>query len=320
MYELLNIIETELGVGKLTNKGNKKYFCPFCHHRKRKLEIQLDVSKSHFSSWHCWTCDKAGHSIYSLFRQLNKPILLNKISTLENEINKKHKRTRKEYIPKEIDELTLPSEFISLSNTKKINKETQKVLQYLLNVRKLTIYDIFRYNIGYCLEGKYKNRIIIPNYNDKNELNFFIARYYGFNKYIISYDTPSVDKSEIIGFENLINFNLPVYLVEGVFDAITLKHNAIPLFGKIISKRLLTVLIKKQPPKVYIILDNDAIKKTIKNANYLFKKLILSEIYIVILNKNEDPNNIGFDKMTSYINNAILFNNESYIKLKMKYK
>jgi hypothetical protein len=45
----------------------------------------------------------------------------------------------------------------------------------------------------------------------------------------------SSDKN-IIGFENMINWNVPIVLCEGAFDAIAIKRNAIPLFGKNISK------------------------------------------------------------------------------------
>jgi hypothetical protein len=41
---------------------------------------------------------------------------------------------------------------------------------------------------------------------------------------------------DIIGFELFINWNVPIILCEGVFDAIAIKRNAIPLLGKTIQK------------------------------------------------------------------------------------
>ena len=39
-------------------------------------------------------------------------------------------------------------------------------------------------------------------------------------------------------FENQINWNEPITLVEGVFDAMAVKRNAIPLLGKFVPKTL----------------------------------------------------------------------------------
>ena len=36
--------------------------------------------------------------------------------------------------------------------------------------------DILKHNIGYCDEGKYSNRIIIPSYDSDGQLNFFVGR------------------------------------------------------------------------------------------------------------------------------------------------
>jgi hypothetical protein len=38
---LLSTINSVLGVGKKTSKGNYAYHCPFCNHHKPKLEINL---------------------------------------------------------------------------------------------------------------------------------------------------------------------------------------------------------------------------------------------------------------------------------------
>jgi hypothetical protein len=37
----------------------------------------------------------------------------------------------------------------------------------------------------------------------------------------------------------MINWNFPLILVEGMFDAITVNFNGVPLLGKTISKKLL---------------------------------------------------------------------------------
>ena len=46
---------------------------------------------------------------------------------------------------------------------------------YLQN-RGMSKGDVMRYGIGYCSEGLYSNRVIIPSYDAKGELNYFVGR------------------------------------------------------------------------------------------------------------------------------------------------
>ena len=59
---------------------------------------------------------------------------------------------------------------------------------------------------------------------------------------------PQVSK-DIVGFELHINWNYPVCLVEGAFDAIAIKRNAIPLFGKTIPDQLKHRIIENKTDK-----------------------------------------------------------------------
>ena len=68
---------------------------------------------------------------------------------------------------------------------------------------------------------------------------------------------PQVSK-DIVGFELHINWNYPVCLVEGAVDAIAIKRNAIPLFGKTIPDQLKHRIIENNVKTIYICLDKDA--------------------------------------------------------------
>jgi DNA primase len=78
-----------------------------------------------------------------------------------------------------------------------------------------------KYNIGYCEEGRYNNRIIVPSYDANGELNYFIARDINPNSKK-KYDAPKCNKNELIGLEYFINWDVPVILCEGIFDAIAI--------------------------------------------------------------------------------------------------
>ena len=54
-------------------------------------------------------------------------------------------------------------------------------------------------------------------------------------------------------FENQINWDEPITLVEGVFDAMAVKRNAIPILGKFIPKTLNDSIYKGSYEYQYII-------------------------------------------------------------------
>ena len=64
---LLGLVESVLNKGKHTSRGNYAFHCPFCHHHKPKLEINLEPNSKGENTWHCWTCDNKGKTVFSLF-------------------------------------------------------------------------------------------------------------------------------------------------------------------------------------------------------------------------------------------------------------
>jgi DNA primase len=149
--------------------------------------------------------------------------------------------------------------------------------------------------LGYCNSGQYKHKIIIPSYNISGSLNFFVGR--DFYDSSFKHKNPNVSK-DIIGFELYINWNLPVILVEGAIDAMTIKRNAIPLFGKTIPDELRKRLIEKKVKAIYVCLDKDAQKQALAVAEEFIKEGII--VYFVNL-QEKDPNEIGFEPMIKII-------------------
>jgi len=118
---------------------------------------------------------------------------------------------------------------------------------------------IEKYNMGYCSEGRYENRIIIPSYDENNKLNYFVARSFTGQK--IKYLNPNIEKMNLIINEHNINWNNSLFICEGMFDMIGLYPltNIIPLIGKVMSDHLYYTLIKKlNGGYIFIVLDGDA--------------------------------------------------------------
>ena len=42
---LISLVNSVLGSGKKTARGNMAYTCPYCHHHKPKLEVNFTVNK-----------------------------------------------------------------------------------------------------------------------------------------------------------------------------------------------------------------------------------------------------------------------------------
>ena len=68
---LVNIVNSVLGVGKPTARGNQAHQCPFCHHTKPKLEINFSEGKK--NPWHCWVCNEKGTNLVTLLKQAKAP-------------------------------------------------------------------------------------------------------------------------------------------------------------------------------------------------------------------------------------------------------
>jgi len=247
--EVINILNDVLGVGTSMKNDEQAHHCPFCHHHKKKLQVNLKTQY-----WHCWVCDAKGRKIQRLLKRLHVDSRkLKKIYEIYGDDYVVYsKETEEEKV-----ELRLPSEFKSLLKvpTGKVKPVYRKALRYAED-RGITKEDITRYNIGYCDTGMYSNRIIIPSYDSDNRLNYFIARsIHSEEKF--KYKNPPVSKN-VIMFENQINWNEPITLVEGVFDAMAVKRNAIPILGKFIPKTLNDTIYKKGVESINILLDGDA--------------------------------------------------------------
>jgi DNA primase len=285
---LVNLVNSVLGTGKRTARGNQAYTCPFCNHHKPKLEVNFSENKKGYNPWHCWVCGKKGTRISTLFKQL-------KASPEKFEELFKLVKSEKEYkIEEKVINLTLPKDFKQVSNNSS-DITGKQAWNYLKN-RGITMDDIKKYNIGYCEYGNYSNMVIIPSYDSNGKLNYFTGRSFEKDPFR-KYRNPEASRN-IIPFELFINWDLPLVLCEGPFDAIAIKRNAIPLLGSNIQGSLMKKIVTSTVKKIYIALDSDAIKKALKYAEEFINEG--KEVYMVEL-QGKDPSEMGFFDFTKLI-------------------
>tara|TARA_B100001063_G_scaffold42727_1_gene36529 strand:- start:59 stop:985 length:927 start_codon:yes stop_codon:yes gene_type:complete len=287
---LVNLVDSVLGAGKRTARGNKAYHCPYCNHHKPKLEVNFSQNKKGYNPWHCWVCNKKGSRISSLFKKISasaeKFVELKKLIGSEVEVKKE----------KSTVQLKLPQEYKPILGSKEIL--ARHAFSYLKK-RGITKDDIEKYNIGYCETGRYAKMVIIPSYDESGNLNYFTGRSFEKDPYI-KYRNPEASR-DIVPFELFINWNIPLVLCEGPFDAIAIKRNAIPLLGKNIQRNLMKKIVTSKVEKIYIALDTDAQKQAVKFAEYFINEG--KEVYFMDLD-DKDPSEMGFEKFTNLIQNT----------------
>lgn len=272
--------------GHYVTKGQIKFDCPNCSYLKGvdfdgkgNLEINYNLGV-----YNCWACSEThgtkGH-ISKLFKDYASKEILYRFKRggfsfdgahiWEPELN--------------INKIELPKEYIRLSGNQKY-KQFADPFNYLYN-RGITDEIIEKFNIGFCLGGKYDNRVIVPSYDNEGELNYFITRSISNRTKKYKYLNPDVDKTSIIFNEYLIDWDKPIFLVEGVFDHIILP-NSIPLLGKKLYEKLFNKLYHNSNNYIIIVLDNDAYDDAVKLYNKLDSGKLRGKIAINKMPKDHD--------------------------------
>ena len=169
------------------------------------------------------------------------------------------------------EQLSLPTGFKSLCNWVK-DPASRPFYEYL-SIRGLTREDVLKWKIGYVPVGRYSHRIVIPSFDRQGALNYFIARTIKRDGY--KYKNPKCSK-DIIFNDLMVNWDKPIVLVEGVFDAIKFE-NSIPLLGSTLhpNSRLFKKICQTNA-EIYLGLDKDASRKEDK----IIKSLLLNDIKI----------------------------------------
>ena len=301
---VVSTLTTVLGIHSTLRGNELAFYCPFCHHHKQKLQVNTETQK-----WHCWTCNNGGKKLTSLLRKLD--VDKKTISTIREIYGDSNYNPQNEDSDAKVF-IYLPKEFISLADIPTgFNPEYKHAIHYLTQ-RGIGIKEIIKFGIGYCKDGLYARRIIVPSYNSDGSLNYFISRsYYADEK--MKYKNPPISKN-IICLDSQINWNEPIILCEGIFDAITIRRNAIPLLGKFPSKNLVEKIFMNGVTDIVISLDNDAINEALKVSEYFRKQGI--NVRLMML-KDKDAAEMGYTEFYNQLNGTKEFGIEELLLSKI---
>ena len=282
------------------------FHCPRCEHHKKKLSINLE--KNVFK---CWVCDWRGKDIYRIIRRYGIYEQKQTWKGFDNTIDIASFSTKLFEDPTPVDrrqKISLPDEFRSLAN-KKAPPTAYYPINYLES-RGVGKPELIRWKIGYCDEGEYAGRVIIPSFDADGDVNYFVARSY--DREWPKYKNPSGIRRDIVFNELFLDFDEDLVLVEGVFDAIVAGPNAVPLLGSTLSEKhiLLQRIVENDTP-VYIGLDADAKKKELKIINLLLKHDI--EVRKIDISPHSDIGQMKRDLFLQKKQSASLVNSENYL-------
>lgn len=268
-----DILRNFLGKPRKHNdaKGQISFDCPACSLEKGKPQgdgkgnLEINYNKGVFRCWSCMYTNNMHGYIPKLIKKYGNYELLKEYLILKpDEINYGD-------IELEVVDVKFPIGYKKISECDKTSYKYYEVMSYL-SKRNIGPDLIEKFDIGYTMDGDFHSRIIIPSYDEFNEINYFIARSFDW-KVKPKYLNPVAQKELIIFNESKVKWDSTIYLVEGVFDHIVVP-NSIPLLGKYISEKLFEAIYTKASANIVILLDSDAYQ----DALQLYKRLDVGDL------------------------------------------
>jgi DNA primase len=289
-----------------TNGPETLFKCPACDHHKLKLSV--NIRKNVFK---CWVCDYRGRNIRRLVRRFGTFVQLQRWEELagRHDIERFAELFDSRSSVDPVPTLDLPEEFISLAGSV---PATGVYAQKYLDARGITEADILKWKIGFCFSGEYRNRVVIPSFNDDGNVSYFIARTYNGDSY--KYKNPRASKGVVFN-ELYVDWNEDLTIVEGVFDAIT-AGNSVPILGSTLrsDSDLIRKIVYNDTP-VFVALDPDAREKENRIIQTLLKYDV--ELYKIDVDGYEDVGSMPREIFQERKQKARFIDREDYLLMNL---
>lgn len=226
---------------RVSTTGWARANCPLCELRTGRADkkqcLGLRVSTGF---WHCFRCGAAG------------------VITVPEDFDAL--RPQRKVTDDEAEEkIELPEGFMALYEEPGWGSWAAEPARAYLRARGVDDDTGHDARIGVCLAGKYRGRVVVPVYDATGrELLGWSARdYTGTSDRKYLYPT-GMRRAEILYNHRALlrKTNEPVFVVEGVFDAIALWPDAVGCLGKPSDQQLEALIVAARP--VVMCLDGDA--------------------------------------------------------------
>lgn len=296
-------LETRLGESVPTGRGIEvRFCCPFCIHKLQTADEGFHLYYNKVKDkWYCHRCGTAGDLSYleELFGFESVAIPDDKFMEKLDEI----------FIvkPPPVFDRVLPPDYCKIL----LGTEAHR---YLLS-RGVTNEDIDNFGIGFGTQRMYQlnsdvdksiyagiGRVIFPDYDKDNELEYWVARTYKDHK--VKYKNcpwPALD--QVFNLSRVRHGDL--LITEGPLDAIVsskyVDGQVVCCYGKHVTSDQVLRLCKEFDGTYYIALDPDAMIEAIKLAESLYSRR--KYVRIVKFPPNEDPASVG-PAIVDYMSNS----------------
>jgi DNA primase len=291
-FDKISVLRSRGIVYRETNAGELNFHCPFCTDRRWRFFWNRYSGKAY-----CHNCEFQG----SIFGFLSKFLGISydeaqEMVESESGAGGWYKRA----IPKEKVSIDYPPFFRRLEWP--ATKDSKPFWDYVTNTRELPVDRVVEFGLGYCRNGVYGGRVVIPVFWD-NVLVNWVARtilpvasggkkvltppYNNQSKYLYNLD-------KLWGKETIV-------LVEGPFDMLKIPDLAVASFGKRLHDAQFLLLKKSGAKHIVVCYDNDAKKETYNTAKKLSEMFRVS---VVDMPTGEDPGSLNPVYTRALINDA----------------
>ena len=305
IQEKLKLFEACFGKYKTnTSCENVAVVCPICKAsgkvtEKKKLSISLADG-----IYHCWVCESKGSNIGYVAKKYSSQ------KECASRLWSVYKKRNEELITEtEETEVNLPDDFKLLYELK--DSQIWKHHITYLRSRNFSLKDIARFRIGVSSQYEYKDRVIFPSFDKKQNLNYYIARSINSDAFR-RYKNCNAERKDIIFKELDLVFDKPIVLVEGVFDLLHCPNNSTCLLGSWMDEKyaLFKKIIKYNTP-ITLCLDPDARGKAIKIAKKLSEYCINVKI---AQHEEKDFGDMTECEVKYFIDSAKRFDNANFVR------
>jgi DNA primase len=298
-------IESVFGRTSVSSDGiNCAVSCPACNEKNKKNKLKL-IIRLDDGRYQCWVCGAKGNNI-AFFASKHKT----GVNALFEIFGKKTKKSEVE--PQE--ELKLPDASSFLLN-KKLDPDQKATVRYVTS-RGLSHNDFYRWRLMYSSSRSYRRRVIVPSFDSDGNLNYYVARSIDEDRKP-RYMNSRVPKNDVIFNEIDVDWNRPVVLVEGVFDAMKCGNNVIPILGSTLSKRSrLYAQLTRHACGVTLSLDPDLKQKSYAIANDLARDGC--DVSISFAPADLDLGAMQKQEARKVISNRIAYDPMNALRLKIK--
>ncbi len=305
-------------------KADIAIWCPFCkndNHHKLKMVIEVDKG-----IYHCWVCNSKGNSISSLIKKINYQkyeeslkFFPHKNRNLDNAEWQEILKGLYDDVVTQVEQqvVIVPNrfEFCALNLHAK-DPDIRDVVNYVLN-RGCSEHKMWMLRLGVSRDSNFHRMLIIPSFDKNGILNYYTCRKIDAStRDSTKYKNCEISKKTIIFNELLIDWRLPLTLVEGPLDLLKTNDNATCLLGSSlpVDSLLFRRIVENKTP-IVLALDNDAYVKAIRIAEDLMSYDV--DVKIVDTSGAKDVGDMTIEMFQDLLNNACKVDDESLLLSKI---